>query len=526
MDDKTNPQAWTCKRFLLVAGLAIFWALENCVVQATAFPGAPSTLHPWTFSLIRFCLDASFAGFVVFAFNRAGLLVAATLSFLISLAVLPYGIYFHHALSLGAMHAAGEGLSVADLALKFVPWWMWLSLLAALGLKVFWVFKITPQPRAHRFQLAGACVMASVAIVVTLQVSSFHFGRLRVERASRAVFVYGYLNTWIAEYFLAPPMKQVIAQAQALQNDSPDRLTIQDPVWPAVQNVAIVQLESVGWQALHCRINGKEVMPYFSHLADSSRLYKVKSFHDLGSADMDYAVLSDGTPSSSILSYEIPGLTYTNDLPRFMQHQGFHTVAFHGNGGSFFNRRENYARMGFDEILFREDLREASLPLSRWGLRDADLFAASSRKMSSGSGAHQFHFLITIDSHAPFDVVTDSEKEIFPHSTDWRENYFNSLISLDHTIEKYVTSLPAGTLVVFYGDHTPGVEYGDFRSEREGNAEYVPCVMHYCGASKDWVTAGSEKNVPADLRILDVMNAMRHEMTRDSLPHLADISSR
>ena len=120
--------------------------------------------------------------------------------------------------------------------------------------------------------------------------------------------------------------------------------------------------------------------------------------------------------------------------------------------------------MGFDEIRFKEDFRGQPVKMSSWGVRDADLFQLSNRKMRQDRGP-QFHFIITLDTHAPFDLITDGEKEIFPHSKVWQENYFNSLRVLDNGLRAYIESLPAGTLVMLYGDHTAGVTYGDYHSE-------------------------------------------------------------
>ena len=255
------------------------------------------------------------------------------------------------------MQAADEGMRVSRFGLVVISPILWLALLSALAIKVYWVIQITPQPASWRRGCAAACLVAGFACIVGLQFTSFCLPSLRTRSVTRAVYAYGYLNAWAAELFYGPDMKDIRQRLINMQSVSPDRLLGVEEPWPVNGHVVIVQMESIGWEVLHARIAGQEFAPYLSSLAGSSRCFRIQAYHTLGSEDMDYAVLSDGTPSTQLVSYDIPGVSYSNALPRFMQQHGFHTVAMHGNDGSFFNRRSNFERMGFDEIWFKEDFK-------------------------------------------------------------------------------------------------------------------------------------------------------------------------
>lgn len=261
--------------------------------------------------------------------------------------------------------------------------------------------------------------------MLALQFTSFALPSLRVRSFTRSVYAYGYLGAWAAEGFYGPDMKEIGQELLELQKLSPDRLEGVEEPWPVTGHVVIVQMESIGWSVLNARIAGQAVAPYLSGLAASNRCFRIQAYHAVGSEDMDYAVLSGGTPSSRMVSYDVPGVTYSNALPGFMQQHGFHTVALHGNDGGFFNRRSNFDRMGFDEIRFKEDFTDPAVKRDSWGVRDAELFQFSSREIRQAAGP-QFHFIITLDSHAPFNLIDDQEKQVFPNTSDWRENYFNS----------------------------------------------------------------------------------------------------
>jgi hypothetical protein len=496
-----------------LAGLALFWAVENFLIQAAAFDQQPTTVHPCFYQAGRLGLNFLAGSALVFFLSRRWLLAIMAGDFLVSVLTLSYARYFHRALSLETtMDSAGEGMRVSSFGLEVIPPVLWLALVCALVIKVYWVIKITPQPAAWRRSCAAGCLVAEGLCIVGLQFTSFALPTLRTRSVTRTVYAYGYLNAWAAELLYGPNLKEKGQKLRDLQKVSPDRLLGLETPWPVSNHVVVVQMESIGWEVLNSQVAGQEVAPYLSRLAASSRCFRVEAYHSIGSEDMDYAVLSDGTPSREIVSYDIPGMTYPNGLPVFMQRHGFHTVALHGNDGGFFNRRVNFQRMGFDEIWFKEDFKGRDVKRNSWGVRDAELFKLSSREIRQAAQP-QFHFIITLDSHAPFDLIEEQEKQIFPGASAWRENYFNSARVLDDLLRNYVQSLPAGTLVILYGDHPAGVDYGGFHPAIEGAAQFVPCIVHVCGRAN----AGTELScatapLPEDLRVLDIINFMRHQV--------------
>jgi hypothetical protein len=358
-------------------------------------------------------------------------------------------------------------------------------------------------------------MVAMFGMLVVLQFTSFEFNSIRITSMTRAVFAYGYLNSWIAEFFLAPDTSAIARQLAELQKVSPDRLRGTEPAWPVGDKIAIVQLESFGWNTLNYRLNGREVTPFFNKLARSSRIFRLQAYHNIGTAEMDYAVLSCGTPSPQMISYFVPDVDYSNALPRFMSKRGFETVSLHGATGEFYSRRGNFERMGFNEIHFREDFRGRDVKQSYWGVRDEELFRHSAERMRNNASP-QFHFIITLDTHGPFNLIKEEEKTVFPDSTMLEENYFNSLAAVDEKIREYVESLPEGTTLIFYGDHTAGVVYGDYAPARVGEAEFVPCLVLVTGSDASWMsTAPREDSQPDDLRILDIVNHLRRQVERN-----------
>jgi phosphoglycerol transferase MdoB-like AlkP superfamily enzyme len=510
---------WTLRYLLTFAALAGFWAVEHFALQASVFEFRPVTTHPGTYQAIRLGINLTVAVAILLVSNRAMLLLIVAADFILSLIIIAYNQYFHHAFSVYyGMKTLREGLKVYSAAFYFIPWIALLLLLLVMALKVMLIFEITPQPRRFIRRGAVLCLFAFVGFLSALQHTSFYFRNIPITRVTRAVYAYGYLNSWIAEFFVSPDTSEVTQELVELQRDTPDRLTGSEVPWPITTNVIVIQMESFGWNVLKYQANGRAVAPYLKSLADGGRVYKVQVYHSIGSEDMDYAVLSGGRPSMRMVSYLAPDISYTNALPRFMQRHGFETLSIHGANGDFFSRRSNFERMGFDEIWFQEDFHSRlavkgnPVPKSYWGVRDAELFKISGQKLRAAARP-QFHFIITLDSHVPFDLITDEEKEIFPHSQVWQQNYFNSINLLDHSLHDYIEALPKGTLVILYGDHPAGVDYGDFHSARDGLKEYVPCIVHLCGESLPQpVPMVASPLLLDDFRIHDVINYLRHQV--------------
>ncbi len=492
---------------LALAGL---WALEDFFIQWGAFWGKENYLHPFVYGALRLGLDVSLAVIVTMLLPRIWLGILVILDFIFSATVIAYAIYFHEPVSVFAVYTLKEGARVATFGVQVIPIFIWLLLLFALGMKLFLIKKIKPYSGMGRFALAGGGLMAYLLAFTILCFGSYNLRSVRKWGSSLA-YGYGYPLTWFAQALYGPNLHEIAAEVNRMRSIPHEQLNLTEPAWPVGDKIAVIQLESVGWNVINGRVNGFEIAPFLNRLIKSSRIFKVHSYHRSGSADMDFAVLSGGAPDPRTINYTIPGILYSNSLPEFMSAHGFHTVSFHGNGGSFFNRRVNFVRMGFNEIWFKDDLRDKPLKKNLWGIRDEELFRISAEKLQSATDP-QFHFLITLDSHAPFNLVRDDGNAIFPGSEDWKENYFNSMRILDAALRKYVKALPAGTLVILYGDHTAGVNYADFRAARDGSAEYVPCIVHVCG-NTNWLPAGNSPVTNySDLRILDVTTFLRRQI--------------
>ncbi len=500
--------------FFVLAGL---WAFEHFIIQASLFECPPITRYPLCYQLGRLSLNVLVAVFVISMVAVPWIWVFIGLDFILSLVVIAYQKYFHKPFKpFSAIKNLREGLKVSSFAVRIISPKTWLLMGACLAVKLCLAIFISQrgvdQSESTMLWIAIVSLALISVIVLLLQKSSFRFSSIRHASMMRMVYAYGYSMSWLADYFLSPNAEDVAEEAAELQKSYPNRISSDVMRYEIDSHLVILQLESLDWNILNFSLDGKPVTPFLNELASGSQHFKVVAYHDQGSADMDYAVLSGGIPSKRMLSYSMPGLTYSESLPRFMTQQGFKTRSFHGATGNFFNRRTCFDQMGWDEICFREELDGDGVESSYWGVRDKDVFRISAEKLQRATG-REFHFIITLDSHGPFNLIKDEEKTIFPRSRDWQKNYFNSMAALDNNLRDYVNALPPETLVVLYGDHTSGVNYGDFSPARDETTEFVPCIVHKrTSGDTEKPNPIDATTLPADLSILDIIHCMRQKM--------------
>ena len=504
--------------YILSLSILIFlWLIEHFLIQKSIFKVPPITLHPFIYSMIRMLINFLAALFIIFISNREWLITIICLDSLLSVSLLAYYQYFQRPLSLFvAIRHIREGLKVFSFATRLLPWRTSLAFVGILGVKIFLAYSVTQNGPNQITQLGWLTWLFPLALlcllVILLQFTSFRFECIRHATITRAIYVYGYSISWVADFFMASSIQKAAREEAISQTTTSNRLTATEAPWPVRRNVVIIQVESLCYNVLNCTMNDKEVTPFLNQLSRSSRVFKLQAYHEIGTIDMDYALLSGNQPSRHTVTYSIPDLDYTNALPHFMRQHGYRTMSLHGVTGEYYNRRANFERMGWDEICFREEFKAMQVNESYWGVRDQELLNYSIERFKEATKP-EFHFIITLDSHGPFNLISENEKTIFPGSLNWKANYFNSMASVDSNISDYVSALPAGTLLILYGDHSAGVSYQGFTPARDHANEYVPCIVHICpGDGIDPLLTSSEESLPDNLNILDIVGHFRQQV--------------
>ena len=94
-------------------------------------------------------------------------------------------------------------------------------------------------------------------------------------------------------------------------------------------------------------------------------------------------------------------------IPRKFQKNGLQTWYFHGYGGHFYNRMKNYAKFGFDSLLFKKDLAQRGLKECKYGfygICDSSVIEYLDSLLTDS--VPKYIYWTTLDSHPPYELST------------------------------------------------------------------------------------------------------------------------
>ncbi len=489
--------------------LVVFWAMVLfCVQEYTTGSNYPLTATKAIGSrVVRFLLDVLACGSVVLLV-RGWILQIVLLGSTVSLAVLMvYYEYFGRALTWTTItNHFGEGVAVGAYALDLVRWQSFSLIVAAAIMLVVLARRANRRPIPPRRRVTWGAVSAGLVALLAV-ISTQYIDPVRklttFGTVDRIAMTNGYLLTWYGEWrHLDGPalLSRAMKAAELKQN----RLVPVEAPLLVGEKTVILQVESLDFAVVNVDMDDQPVMPFLRELSHRSMFFRISAIHESGSCDADFVMLMNLFPAGDVTPYAVPDFDFGSSLARLARGSGFRSVFVHGNDRSFFNRAAAIGRMGFDQMLFREDLEsEHGLTSQHWGISDRDVLAVSSRLLREETG-RALHFIITLTSHGPFNFLDTRERELFASPGNLREQYLNSMRYVDTQLRAYIGTLPKGTLIILYGDHSSHVDYGQPPPTR--GREPVPLLIHRVGGdlAELQVTRGQAIATSGELTMLDV----------------------
>lgn len=170
--------------------------------------------------------------------------------------------------------------------------------------------------------------------------------------------------------------------------------------------------------------------------------------------------------SNAFLPYgSIPYQQYVRgelpSLARFLDSEGYETVAMHPFAGWFWNRKNVYESMGFKQFLSQETLPELE---KRGGLASDEAFTDSIIKRAEETDNPLFLFAVTLQGHGPYQPGRYKDERIaIKSSLDksssepirmFAEGVKDADDSFRHLVE-WAEKRERPTIIVVFGDHLP-----------------------------------------------------------------------
>jgi len=479
----TSDRRW----FGWMMAFGITWAVELCYIQQITLIAPNET--GWGYDLfapaVRFCFDLVFAIGIAICFRRRWLVVFSIIVVFVHIGLVTYFEYFHQALSvLTIYYQFREGTRVSQFALQRIDLNVALIVTAAFLFKMYCLYHAGTRRTTWRFVLTwgGIFGFAYVALFIGANIRD-PLSRILTKRSvSRLGMIRGYFGAWLAEcYYLTD--ERILCRALARRQSATDDLSPVEGAFAVKKHLVVLQCESLDYRLLDFALldaQGQQrlVMPFLHELKERGLYYRIRAMHRNGTADADFGTLVGYPPSRDIITYNIPHYPYDNALPRLMHEAGYYTRAIHGYWSDFYNRNYAFRRMGFDNIIFQEDMeRNWRLKAGTFGILDDDVLSISAKLLNKAT-LPEFQFIITLSMHGPYNYIKTVDKHLFPEATTLAENYLNSTEYFDRCLQKYVGNLPPDTTLFLYGDQCATESWRDFLPDRDDNDnEYVPCLI-------------------------------------------------
>lgn len=238
-------------------------------------------------------------------------------------------------------------------------------------------------------------------------------------------------------------------------------------------NVIAIQLESFfDVNRVDNLLLQSNPIPYFSYLKNNypSGLLTVPTigggtanseFEFLTGMDLTYFGVGEYPYKTILREKSLPSLvSYFNEL-------NYTTTAIHNHVANFYRRQVVYKYLGFDHFVSLETMRDITTTPMGWA-KDKHLISYIQSTMAQSYGK-DFVFGVSVQAHGEFPntpLEADMIQYIAP--TDEKSNnninyYLNQIHEMDLMIEELVTwvqSHDEPTILVLYGDHLPGIEFG------------------------------------------------------------------
>lgn len=361
-----------------------------------------------------------------------------------------------------------------------------------------------PKPAGIRARLAGA--MAGLALLglflpITRDMNVITWN-------SDGTLMHGYhvnLYLSIRDYFVDPPEVYSEDYIASLETEYP--APGEEDQFP---NILIIMNESYA----DLRVFGSElntnipVTPYLDSLEDNIiRGNALTSVYGGGTANAEFECLS-GFSMQFFPASSTPYQQYIHDqshsLAWVLKSLGYDAMATHPYLASGWSRPTVYPLYGFERITFIEDY--PCQNLVREYVSDQEMYEYMLTQLDAAEDAPLFLFGITMQNHGGYGVpmpnytqtvFLEGYQQAYPQA----EEYLTLLNYSDQALEYLLTELsayPEDTIVLFFGDHLPGIEKSFYEELYGGSFETLDSQMlQYTVPFFIWANYDiAEQNIP------------------------------
>lgn len=299
------------------------------------------------------------------------------------------------------------------------------------------------------------------------------------------------------------------------------------------KNLVLISLESTQNFVINRKVNGEEITPFLNSLIEDS--YYFSNIYEQAAqgktSDAEFMIHTGLYPLSSGSVFVRRPENEFISLPKLLKAQNNYSAAtFHGNSINFWNRKQMYPSLGYNQYFSQEDYHITEENSVNYGIKDIPFFEQSITHLSTLTEPYMASFL-TLTNHFPF-LLENEDQRIPPADTsvDVVNRYVTTVNYEDAAIERFFDLLKKegmyeDTIFVIYGDH-----YGISQEFEEGvhelldqpetpinhlQLQQIPLIIHIPGQEGAiFETIGGEIDIHAT--ILELMGIDEEKRTNFS----------
>lgn len=268
-----------------------------------------------------------------------------------------------------------------------------------------------------------------------------------------------------------------------------------EPLDDVVDNIILVMNESFFDPSLYDKYahSGGDVTPVLHEIFKkypSGYMYSPE--YGGNTANIEFAAF---TGLSNYWANTIPYVSLATRIDRlpgmvsFAKNEGFSTTAIHAYDGTMYKRDHIYNRMSFDEFIDKRKMQHAGLENGKGYVSDKGTYTEILDILRDGEKKH-FIGAVTMQNHMPYDAAGYPElrfklrNEIIAGYL--LESAFESLAYSDQYLGEFISELDAmeeKTLMIWFGDHAPGVLYEYIDSEDKYEVDLAHLTPYFVYAN-------------------------------------------
>lgn len=184
----------------------------------------------------------------------------------------------------------------------------------------------------------------------------------------------------------------------------------------------------------------------------------------------------------------VPKMAQIPSIVSLLKDRDFQTTAIHPYDTSMYKRKDVYQVMGFDQFLDKDTMKHTKTIQNNPYISDAAAYQEVMDQLTAQSGP-QFIHLVTMQTHMPYG---EKYSEI-PYGVSGNgnlpaiKNYLQDVAFASEALQdftKQLSKLSRRTILVFWGDHLPGIYSDRIQNENSGATLHETQFMIYDSENK------------------------------------------